>query len=157
MLFRSFPNLLEVQYSPILLEVLCSPNLLGVQHSGLLQCGSRGCDVECRRKQELERHRLTHLPCWIHCPSLDCPWRGDRSDAFRRHWVVNHNDEGPVPVRKEFEIYNPTHLLQSVKEDVLTLDEAAEYACAMVEEKALKIGKEDIWRDLWGRRSRPQQ
>ena len=127
-------------------------NLLEVQYSCHWQC----CDREYKSKQDLDRHHHTHLPYWIHCPSLDCPWRGDRPDVFKEHWVVKHNYEGPVPVQKEYETYKPMDVLRRIRQGGLNFDEATKYACILVEEKAREIGKQDVWGDLWVRR-RPQQ
>jgi hypothetical protein len=113
------------------------------------------CNRGFDRKQERDRHYFTHFPFWVYCRSVGCSFRTDRPTDFRKHWAVKHENEGPVPGKEEFEIYNPAHTLLWI--DFLTFDEATEFACVLVDEKARQIGKQDLWEDSWGRKVKKAQ
>jgi hypothetical protein len=42
--------------------------------------------------------------------------------------------------------------VQLIMLGVATIDEVAEYACSLAEVRARELGKQDLWKDLWGRR-----
>lgn len=78
-----------------------------------LQCPV--CSVMSGRRQERNRHLLSHLPPWIRCPLPDCQLRGSRLDLFLIHWKTlrsKHPDDSPT--RSQFAIYDPDLIYDGV-------------------------------------------
>ncbi|KAI0003325.1 hypothetical protein BJV74DRAFT_524693 [Russula compacta] len=112
---------------------------------------------ECReqvgyRQQNLKRHILSmHLPCWVHCPHPSCSWRGTRKEELDRHMVKENC--GPRPERGQYQVYDTKLILSWILEDNTPVEVAARYALDFVGERAKELGKEEAWKDLWGRPS----
>ncbi|KAI0290491.1 hypothetical protein BC826DRAFT_970425 [Russula brevipes] len=105
------------------------------------------------RPQELNRHILSmHLPCWIFCPYPSCTWRGTRPQELERH--LETEKCGPKPEREQYQIYDTKLILGWILEDGTPVEVAARYALDFVGERAIELGKEEAWSDLWGNRSR---
>ncbi|KAH9064014.1 hypothetical protein EDB87DRAFT_91627 [Lactarius vividus] len=64
------------------------------------------CQTMFTRWQDCDRHLVTHLPHWIHCPFSNCTWRGNRVKPFKDHWKRGHGGHGNIPEREQFEIFN---------------------------------------------------
>jgi hypothetical protein len=60
---------------------------------------------------------------------------------------------GPKPEPRLYEIYVTKLILDFIIEGV-SVDTAADYALDFVGERALELGKEGDWQDLWGDRGR---
>lgn len=121
------------------------------------RCPILDCAAPLGRPQERKRHVLSHLPHWAYCRVPGCSWRGDRADAFVRHWGKDHPSSSQAPSRDEFTIYNPHPLVNAVIKGSIPIGEARETAESMVRIKAQEIGKSEIWGDAWGRRHSEKQ
>jgi len=108
------------------------------------------------RPQERKRHVLSHLPHWVYCRVPGCSWRGDRPDAFLKHWK-DHPSSSQAPDRDGFTIYDPLPLVKDVTEGSIPIKEAQRIAESLVRSKAQEIGKSEIWGNTWGRRRREKQ
>ncbi|KAH9026650.1 hypothetical protein EDB84DRAFT_1563669 [Lactarius hengduanensis] len=102
--------------------------------------------VDFSRRQEWERHVLQHLPHFICCPYPDCNWSGNR----RGYPLMDHYPQDQVPDRvtshdSEFTIYDTKPLARWLLNREVTLEEAIDDANAMVREKAVELGKWDMW------------
>lgn len=122
----------------------------------LVQCPA--CQVIFPRWQEHDRHLLSHLPRWIHCPLQHCPWRGNRINSFKDHWQRQHRHEydkscGRIPGREEFEIFDPAEFVKQIKAGVPALVVAL---CALerVHEKADRLKKPSMSTNAWGSKSK---
>ena len=113
-----------------------------------------GCPVPtCKSKrswgrhQEFDRHVLTHLPHSICCPHKSCPWRGSRRYAVKDHWGSKHPDEQAPDLDspEAFTIYDAKPLVQRLINKEVTLEQAKDEADALVREKAVELGKWDLW------------
>jgi len=136
-----------------------SSTLQGLSSSVSTQVGNRSpllcpaCgDQVGHRLQNLKRHILSmHLPCWICCPYPNCIWRGSRPEEFERHLAKEKC--GPKPSRDQYEIYDTNLVLDMILEAGTSVDIATSYALDFVAERALELGKEEEWKDRWGRQS----
>ncbi|KAN0136067.1 hypothetical protein V8E53_006228 [Lactarius tabidus] len=99
------------------------------------------------RVQERDRHILTHLPHWIHCPFPDCFWTGYRTYVFRVHHLehgrLSHGPY-PCPEREAFEIYDPRTLVNQIGAGTVTIDDAAAAALELVRVKAFQLRKPSL-------------
>jgi hypothetical protein len=118
----------------------------------LPQCPACGRSFYRRRGRDL--HIRTHLPYWIFCPFLGCPWRGDRPHTLSMHWTVGHTNFGEVPKLEDCKIYNPEPLVQSVVSGELSIEGMRAIALQQVKMRANVVDKAVIWEDDWGRRLR---
>lgn len=85
----------------------------------LLECPV--CSKIFARQPERNRHILTHLPQWIHCPLLDCQWMGHRVNLFLNYWRVLHSKyPSDTPTQSQFAICN----LDLVYEGIISVDDA---------------------------------
>ena len=48
------------------------------------------CPESFHRRQERERHRLTHVPYFSHCPLPHCAWRGNRCNLFQYNHQLSY-------------------------------------------------------------------
>jgi hypothetical protein len=109
-----------------------------------------------KRKQELERHIASrHLPNWIYCSSPSCPsdWRGNRKEEFKKHTEKGQCQRGPShgPEQAQYKIYEPKLIAGWIIEDHASFEVAESYALDFAREKAIELGKEEVWRNLgWG-------
>jgi hypothetical protein len=110
------------------------------------------CRQRFGRHQERDRHMLTHLPPWLFCPFLGCPWRGDRSYTLPTHWTKSHADFGEAPKTEDCKIYNPVSLLQSVIRGELLIEEMTAIAVQAARIRSQELEKVGIWEGEWGRR-----
>lgn len=117
-------------------------------------CPAPGCLQSFCRRQDRNRHLLTHLPHWIHCPHPGCPWRGDRLSLFRRHW--DRDNDHPSSSRdlddRQFRTYDPRPLVGKIEKGSLSIQDAKKYAILMVRKKALDIGQPELYENPWGRK-----
>lgn len=118
-----------------------------------LPCPVSGCTSWLGRNQEQRRHLLTHLPHWIHCPVPDCPWRGDRANAFAKHWST-HSPGSRVPNEDQYSIYDPKPLMRAICDSGLCIQEAQGRAISMVKGKASELRKSELSDDPWGSKSK---
>ncbi|KAF8264154.1 hypothetical protein EI94DRAFT_1703454 [Lactarius quietus] len=119
------------------------------------------CSRSFLRWQERDRHELTHLPHFIHCPLSHCAWRGNRAGLFKKHWEREdhhdyHEDYDGIPNGREIETYDPWAVLNQFKSGPLTFAEAKDQANVLVEVKGFELQKTNIWTDSQGR-SRKQR
>jgi len=61
-------------------------------------------------------------------------------------------DPGREPGRKEFQIYDPEKLVQSMARGTLTIDRAADIALSKVEKRFGEQDKADVKASVWGNR-----
>lgn len=109
------------------------------------------CQRQCRRRQELKRHLLSfHLPLWIRCPHSRCLWRGHRLEGLKMH--LAQQKCGPIPKRKQYEIYNKDLIVDWILDGESSVEVAARYALGFVEERAWELLMTEEWEDLWGHR-----
>lgn len=112
------------------------------------------CHEVFRRPQERKRHMLIHLPCWLQCPEGGCLWRGDRWENLRRHRGKSHSSNMQEVDKTESIIYDPWPLMEGIKDET-TLEIATQLAISLLKERAVEVGKLDLWEgDLWGRKRR---
>jgi hypothetical protein len=113
------------------------------------------CRAKLTRWQDCDRHILTHLPHWIHCPLSHCPWRGNRVKSFEQHWKGKDHSQfyqscGGIPKREHFEIFNPQVLLNPIKAGTISVSVAAVQACIWVVEKSVQLQKPSLYKNVWG-------
>lgn len=111
------------------------------------------CSATFARWQDRDRHIITHLPHWIHCPFPDCPWRGNRVEKFKKHWQTHpedHESYGLIPQREQFEIFNPNYFLDQIKTSTIPAHAAAVYAVDRVFQKADELQKPSLSANVWG-------
>jgi hypothetical protein len=121
-----------------------------------LPCPVSGCPTSLSRVQDQRRHLLTHLPHWIHCPVPDCIWRGDRYNAFLKHWGNDHPSRIPVPDEDQYKTYDPQQLMKAISEGVCIQD-AQKYAISIVKKRALEFRKPELSENPWGSRWKKQR
>jgi hypothetical protein len=109
------------------------------------------CERSFGRPQERISHVLTHLPYWLFCPVLDCPWRGDRYYSLRQHWTQNHADFGEVPDPEQCSIYDPDLLVRSIVNRELLIEEVTETVLQVVRVRAQELDKVGVRQGEWGR------
>jgi hypothetical protein len=115
------------------------------------------CPESFHRRQEQERHRLTHVPYFLHCPLPHCEWRGNRANLFKRHWQQEdhrsyHEQYGHNPEQSQVETYDPLLILNQLINGAISLSEAEEQAIVLVQVKAYELQKPSMGRDPWGRK-----
>jgi hypothetical protein len=115
-----------------------------------LPCPVSGCPSSLGRTQDQRRHLLTHLPHWIHCPVPDCLWRGDRLNAFVRHWGNDHPSGIQVPKEDEWKTYDPQPLMKAISEGTHCIQVAQKHAISMVKKRALELRKPELFENPWG-------
>jgi hypothetical protein len=117
-------------------------------------CPVPGCSSSLGRLQDRDRHILIHLPYWIHCPNLDCSWRGDRPSDFKRHWRRDHSSSSQEPSEDQHKTYDPLPLVGKIVWGTLSIQDANEHALSMVRKKSSELGMKDMYENPWGRKGR---
>ena len=78
----------------------------------------------------------SHHPQWIHCPLLDCQWRGHHVYLFINHWRVWHSKHpSDTPTHTQFTICD----LNLVNEGIISVDDAEIIACDLVRAKTNQL------------------
>ncbi|KAI9463264.1 hypothetical protein BJY52DRAFT_74663 [Lactarius psammicola] len=113
------------------------------------------CQAMFRRWQECDRHLLSYLPHWIHCPLPHCSWRGNRVTAFKQHWQRRdhrkyYESYGCSPGQERFEIYDPQEFVDQIKAGTIPVSVVAGCALFHVSTKALQLQKPSMSANLWG-------
>ncbi|KAH9995615.1 hypothetical protein BJV77DRAFT_1149060 [Russula vinacea] len=120
--------------------------------TSLLCCIWPGCgtyiSITKDRNQEMERHIVSlHLPDNLYCPGPECPWRGHREDARKRH--IGRGRCGPTPEWDEQrKIYEPSLFIGWILDATISTELAKEYALDFVKERAREVKKIHLWKDL---------
>lgn len=114
------------------------------------------CPGSFSRWQERDRHELTHVPYFIHCPLPHCAWRGNRTGLFKKHWQQEdhrgyHEYFGHTPERSQSETFNPREILNQIASGALSLRAGEVKAIVLVRVKACELQKLSMWMDPWGR------
>ncbi|KAH8993531.1 hypothetical protein EDB92DRAFT_417040 [Lactarius akahatsu] len=113
------------------------------------------CGAEYRRPQEIKRHLLLHLPCWIACSFDGCTWRGYRLDTFRRHWYSEHRSTSQVPDEVGSKLYEPGPLVEGIVGGSVSMGDAENRAITWIKNIALVLDKEELFMDPWGQKGSP--
>ncbi|KAF8494577.1 hypothetical protein F5888DRAFT_629022 [Russula emetica] len=125
-----------------------------------LPCPVSGCPSSLSRTQDQRRHLLTHLPHWIHCPAPDCFWRGDRLNAFVRHWGNDHHHpttgSTQVPNEDQCKTFDPQPLMKAISEG-FCIQAAQKHAISMVKKRALELRKPELSENPWGSKWKRQK
>ncbi|KAI9452219.1 hypothetical protein BJY52DRAFT_946770 [Lactarius psammicola] len=117
-------------------------------------CQSPTCLTRFRRWQDRDRHLLSHLPHRIHCPLLDCQWRGNRVNVFVKHWETNHSGQpGGTPGPSEFIVYDTKVFVNLINNGIISVDVAGKCALDLVHMKANQLRKLSLSSNPWGHRS----
>ncbi|KAH9083351.1 hypothetical protein EDB83DRAFT_7602 [Lactarius deliciosus] len=121
------------------------------------QC--RICLESFLRRQERDRHELTYIPYFMHCPLPHCAWRGNRANLFKRHWQQEdhrsyHEHYGRTPERGHIETFDPWVILGQIINGAISLREGEDRAIVSVQVKAYELQKPSMWLDPWGRNRR---
>ncbi|KAH8996479.1 hypothetical protein EDB86DRAFT_2829143 [Lactarius hatsudake] len=110
------------------------------------------CGVPSKRRQERDRHLLSHLPCWIACSIGPCLWRGHRFDMFTKHLFEEH--QTTKPQGHWFQLYNKRPFVNGLVKRTISIEDAQQRAVAEVEAMALVIGEQEFLKDPWGRKGK---
>ncbi|KAH8990326.1 hypothetical protein EDB92DRAFT_1865879 [Lactarius akahatsu] len=100
------------------------------------------------RWQDRDRHLVTHLPHWVHCPISNCTWRGNRVRQFEDHWGRDHGSYH-IPGRKQFEIFDPQEFVNQINTGTIPAV-AAGRAIERILAKARQLQKPSMSADPWG-------
>ncbi|KAF8271184.1 hypothetical protein EI94DRAFT_1698315 [Lactarius quietus] len=114
------------------------------------KCPVQVCPLEFPRWQDRDRHLSIHLPHWIHCPLLDCTWRGNRVKTFEQHWLKCHKSCGRIPKREDFEIFNPKEFTNEINAGTISVGAVADCAIIHVLTKADQLQKRSMLENPWG-------
>ncbi|KAF8265541.1 hypothetical protein EI94DRAFT_318253 [Lactarius quietus] len=111
------------------------------------------------RWQDRDRHELTHLPFFLHCPVKDCTWRGNRADMFKKHWQQEdhhsyHTQYGGFPEQSQIETFNPWEILDQIKNGAISFREGEDLAILLVQVKSYELEKLCMMTNPWGRSRR---
>ena len=113
------------------------------------------CGHKFTRWQDCDRHILTHLPHWIHCPLPHCAWRGNRSKSIKLHWkrqdhLQYHEFYGRTLRREQFAIFEPRDLVNQIKAGTISTSDATFQALNSVVVKADQLQKSSMLENSWG-------
>jgi hypothetical protein len=113
------------------------------------------CRLKLSRWQDRDRHILTHLPHWIHCPLPHCAWRGNHVKSIKQHWkrqdhLQYHMSYGNTPRREQFQIFNPQEFVALIKAGTISASDAANQALIIVGVKANQLQKLSMSENPWG-------
>jgi hypothetical protein len=113
------------------------------------------CGVKFTRWQDRDRHIVTHLPHWIHCPLPHCAWRGNRVKSINLHWkrqdhLQYHESYGNTPRLEQFQIFNPQEFVAQIKDGTISASDAAVLALIIVGVKAKQLQKSSMSENPWG-------
>ncbi|KAH9054301.1 hypothetical protein EDB87DRAFT_107298 [Lactarius vividus] len=114
------------------------------------------CPKSFHRWQDRDRHQLTHIPYFVHCPLPHCAWRGNRTGLFKRHWQKEDHRSyykyyGHNPKKSQFETYDPWEILRPMIDGTISPSEGEAQAIFLVQVKAYELQKTNVWTDPWGR------
>lgn len=117
------------------------------------------CTESFTRRQERDRHELTHVPYFMHCPLSHCTWRGNRASSFKKHWQRAdhrnyHEHYGHTPERSQIQTFDPWLILNQIINGAISLREGEVQAIGLVQVKASQLQKPSMWKDPWGRNKR---
>ena len=117
------------------------------------------CPGSFRRWQDRDRHKLAHVPYFMHCPLPHCTWRGNRAGLFKKHWQQEdhrsyHQHYGRFPERSQIETFNPWLILDQIVNGAISLRDGEAQAIFWVRVKACELQKPSMWMDPWGRNKR---
>ncbi|KAI9455343.1 hypothetical protein BJY52DRAFT_651475 [Lactarius psammicola] len=117
------------------------------------------CPESFPRRQERDRHELTHVPYFMHCPLPHCAWRGNCADLFKKHWRQEdhrsyHEHYGRTPERSQILTFDPWVILNQIINGAISLHEGGIQAIFLVQMKAYELQKPSMWIDPWGRNKR---
>ncbi|KAH9028868.1 hypothetical protein EDB85DRAFT_1576763 [Lactarius pseudohatsudake] len=141
--------------SPLIHSTLAPPAAKPVTSTGKpWQCHI--CPKSFARWQERDRHELTHVPYFLHCPLPHCAWRGNRAELFEKHWQRQdhrgfHEYYGHTPKGNQIETYDPRAILNQIISCAISLHEGEAQAIFLVQVRAYELQKTNIWTDPWGR------
>ena len=140
---------------PILPPQINSTNTPATATPGNPKPQCPACGDEFTRWQDRDRHILTHLPHWIHCPLPHCAWRGNRIKSIEVHWkrqdhLQYHESHGHTLRREQFEIFDPQVFVNQIKAGTVSADNAAYQALYFVGVKAKQLQKLSMWENRWG-------
>ena len=108
------------------------------------------CGIGSRRRQERNRHMLSHLPCWIVCSVGACSWRGDRRDSFDKHlWDVH---QATILDGHGYQLYDPKPLVEGVVKGSISIGDAEKCAITEVKGMALVLSKQELLDNPSGRK-----
>lgn len=115
------------------------------------------CPQSFPREQERNRHELTHIPFFLHCPLPHCRWRGNRAYSFRIHWqkadhLSYHQHYGHAPEGSQIETFKPHVILDLIKDGAISLTDGEVIATDWVKMKGRELQKLHMWTNLWGRK-----
>ena len=113
------------------------------------------CPKSFTRRQERNRHELSHVPCFLHCPLPHCAWRGRRAGLFRKHWEKEdhrsyHEHYGRTPRRSQIQTFDPWMILNQIISGDISSHEGEVQAILLVQAKACELQKPAMWMDPWG-------
>ena len=119
-------------------------------------CYCQFCSDTFHRWQDRDRHEVTHLPYFFHCPLPHCEWRGNRIHTFKTHWkqkdhLSYHQIYGNSPKRSQLETYDPRTILNRVRSGVISFSEAEDEAIFLVEVKSYELQKPSMRTNPQGR------
>jgi len=115
------------------------------------------CPNSFPRRQERDKHELTHVPYFMHCPLPNCAWRGNRADLFKKHWqqedhhAYHEHYGGHTPDGSQTETFDPWVILNQIESGAISLSEGVNQAIVLVQVKAYELQKMNVWTDPWGR------
>src|SRR5579863_8068378 len=126
-------------------------------------CRWPGCEHKFKRKQELERHTLTHhLPPLICCPHPSCSWRGTLKHELKKHMDKRCGKKAKMDPRL-YKVFDAKWIFDYMYEDSTDAptDFNAEvmltYVLDFVKERGIELRKTKLWGDPWGRKSKGQR
>lgn len=131
-----------------------SPNRRDLKRPRNCHCPVPDCLSSFHRPQERNRHLLTHLPHWIHCPAPGCSWRGDRLSAFRKHWRSGHPSSGQALGEGQCKTYDPWPLIEKIVQGTLCIQAAKGIAMSKVKEKGIELDKWKLCENPWGSKAK---
>jgi F-box-like/Zinc finger, C2H2 type len=111
------------------------------------------CGRNFRRRRDVERHVLSHLPYWTYCVQPGCGWTGNRHSVLRAHFYTTHPGV-PFSGHGESMIYDAHALVKQRLNGEITLEQAECEAHLSFQSKAAELGKQGIWREGRKRGSR---
>jgi len=127
----------------------------------LYYCRWPGCQQQFTRMQELGRHTSSlHLPCSLCCPHPSCPWRGTRKDELIKHVTKGRCGKEAKLDPVLYKIFDAKCILDWIYEDstetLVNFNSCVvlAYVLDLVRERAMELGKTELWRGLWGRQRR---
>jgi hypothetical protein len=107
------------------------------------------CGLKLYRWRDRDRHILTHLPHWIHCPLPHCAWRGNRVKSIAKHWMRQdhlpyHESYGLTPRLEQFQIFDPQEFVNLITAGIISASDAAVLALIIVGVKAKQLQKSSM-------------